>query len=104
MGRFAFLLVIALTAPLAQATNVDRALGCVQAAMTSLQPLGATPEQLAPIALARCFDEIEAALANAKEAARIALRRELYDYALHVTGGAHAYDGVSAVSLEQRSF
>lgn len=69
--------------------QAERAAHCVHAAMASLLTVGATVEQLAPVALARCYDEIEAVLASVKlEAARIALRRELHDYAIEVAGRA----------------
>jgi hypothetical protein len=57
-------------------------------------PATASAEQLADVALARCVDEIEiaaAALSGATQArievSRIAMRRELRDYAMAVASG-----------------
>jgi len=99
------LLFVAIPAP-AQGVGgypgaIERAMRCVHAAMTDgLLPVGAMPEQIAEAALARCFDEIEGAaavavagspaLATRLGAIRVALRRELYEYALQVTARARA--------------
>jgi hypothetical protein len=83
---------------------IEQAMRCVHAAMTDvLLPVGVMPEQLANAALARCVDEIEGAAAGAVagskapsgplEVARVALRRELYEYALQVAGRAHGDSG-----------
>jgi hypothetical protein len=94
------------TPVLAQTHGPQRATHCVQAAMVSLLTLGAAPEQLATVALARCYDEIEAALANVTaEAARIALRRELFDFAVQVAGVAVYTEASSATrDAVERSF
>ena len=79
---------------------VENAMRCVHAAMTdALLPVGVMPEQIAKAALARCFDEIEAAtsaaVANSDTpvakagSARAMLRKELYDYALQMSGLAY---------------
>jgi hypothetical protein len=79
---------------------VENALRCVHAAMTdAFLPVGVMPEQIAKAALARCFDEIEAATSAAvgnsdtpvarAGAARAMLRKELYEYALQMSGVAY---------------
>jgi len=89
---------------------IERAMRCVHAAMTDvLLPVGAMPEQIAEAALARCFDEIEGAAAFAAAgspapptrlgAIRVALRRELYEYALQVTARGDADSGYAAETL-----
>lgn len=90
MLRWLSAVMLFLAAPVfAQGHAPERAAQCVHAATTSLLAVGAPPEQLAPMALARCFDEIEAVLGSVNaEALRIALRRELYDYALDVASRA----------------
>ena len=100
---------LAFAASLALATpafaQAERAATCVQGAMASLLTLGAVPEQLAPVALARCYDEIEALLTNVKvEAARVALRRELYDFAVHVAGVTLPADSTSVTLDVNPSF
>lgn len=86
---------------------IERAMQCVQAAMTDvLLPVGWMPEQIAKAALARCVDAIEGAVASAVagagapaapvDIARVALRRELYEYALQVTGPAYGDNGSAA--------
>ena len=71
---------------------VEAALRCVRSVKTdALLPVGLMREQLAESALSRCYDEIEAAalaIASPKapaarvDAARAALRRDLYLYAV----------------------
>jgi hypothetical protein len=78
-----------------------------------LLPVGVTPEQIAKAALARCFDEIEAATiaavadSNAPAAkagfARATLRRELYDYALQMSGVAYRQVGYADATLVNAS-
>ena len=86
---------------------IEKAMRCVHAAMTdALLPVGVMPEQIAKAALARCVDEIEGAAAAAVvgsrapaaplDAARGALRRELYEYALQVAGQARGDNGYAA--------
>ena len=80
---------------------------CVHGAMTSaFVPATTSAEQLATVALSRCADEIEisaAALAGTSshsriEAARYALRHELYDYAMAVAAGAGPIGGQAGSS------
>jgi hypothetical protein len=79
---------------------VESAMRCIHAAMTdALLPVGIIPEQIAGAALARCYDEIEAAtsaaVANSDTPAakagfaRALLRKELFDYALQMSGVAY---------------
>lgn len=101
MLRYLLAASLFIAAPaLAQGHAPERAAHCVYAAMTSLLTVGASAEQLAPVALARCYDEIDAMLTNVKaEAVRIALRRELYDYAVQVAGTA-TFTETSSVTLD----
>jgi hypothetical protein len=78
---------------------MDKALRCVHAVMTdALLPVGVTREQIAQSALARCFDEIEAAVAAVAagsrnlNAVRATLRKELHTYAVLVTSAARGHD------------
>lgn len=105
MFRIAIATLLMAAAPAFAHDAVDRALRCVHAAMASLQPVGAGTEQLATVALARCFDEIEAvvAIATTGDAVRTALRRELLDYAMHVTGAVSGYDDVPAIADRARA-
>ena len=90
---------------------------CIRAAMTdSLLPVGVANEQIANVALMRCSDEIEravgalaaAAKAGGVEATRVALRVELYDYAMDVAGRSYAVHAnasdVSDTNVEARSW
>ena len=93
---------------------VEKAMGCVHAAMTdALLPVGVMPEQIANAALARCFDEIEAAtsaaVGNSEAPAakagstRAMLRRELYDYALQMSGVAYRQASYARATLVDAS-
>lgn len=95
-------------------TAVERAMRCIHAAMTDVMlPLGVMPERIAEAALARCVDEIEGAAAVAVassqvpaarlEIVRVALRRELYQYALQVTARVDGGSGYAAVDTVHRS-
>ena len=92
------------------AVAIEKAMRCVHAAMTDvLLPVGVLPEQVAKAALERCVDEIEgaaaAAVAGSKapagplDTARVALRRELYEYALQVAGQANGDNGDAAATI-----
>ena len=103
MGRLALAaLLLAAVPAYAQSDHrgaMDKALRCVHAVMTdALVPAGVMREQLAHAALARCFDEIEAAVAAVApgspnpNAVRASLRRELHTYAVLVTSAARGHD------------
>jgi hypothetical protein len=107
--RFALLTLLFVALPASAQGLVDsggafeKATRCVHAAMNALLPVGVMPEQLASAAIARCFDEIEGAAAAATagsrvpatqlDAARVTLRRGLYEYALQVAGRARWDNG-----------
>jgi len=113
LSRLAFSALLLLAAPaFAQSETaiggaVDAAAQCVHVAVTdALLPVGLMREQIAESALARCYDEIEAAaiaIATGKspamriDAARAALRRDLYVYAIQ-SAPAHAWSDASAAS------
>src|SRR5262245_5332370 len=112
---FAALLFVAVPGSAQEAASyrnaVERAMRCIQAAMTDpLLPVGAMPEQIATVALARCFDEIERAVAaggsgsTAKsDVVRIALRKDLHDFALEVASGAQGRGGGIAETSKSES-
>jgi len=86
--------------PVAYRDAMETAMRCVHAAMTdALLPIGVMPEQIANAALARCFDEIESAAGAAigssgaakVDSVRTVLRKELYEYALQLSGVSHRH-------------
>ena len=93
---------------------VDSAMRCVHAAMNdALLPVGVIPEQIAKAALARCYDEIEAAtsaaVANSETpaaksgSARAMLRKELFEYALQMSRVAYRQASYAQANLVNAS-